>query len=163
VSRALPASVRARADTFTDTALASLSYAQDEAWRLSAESVGAEHLLLGLMRVSDGLAARVLRGLGADARSVRQAVDAAAGGAKRTGGAVEPGELDLSAQASAAVERAIGQAGQLHQRRIATAHLLLGLLADADAAVLAVFQTLAITPEQVREAAVDLVTQPPEA
>jgi ATP-dependent Clp protease ATP-binding subunit ClpA len=147
---------------FTGAALAAITYAQDEAWRLHAGSVEPQHLLLGLVRDGDGLAARVFRTMGPSPLPIFHAVYVLAESDARGSATAEPGGLDLSERTMAAVERAGEEAAALHHRRIATAHLLLGVAGDADATLLAMLERLEVTPEQIRERAVDILTQPAE-
>jgi len=63
------------AATFTDGVRKVLSFAQEEARRLDHDYLGTEHLLLGLLRETDGVAAQVLKNLGVEAVKVRTAVE----------------------------------------------------------------------------------------
>ena len=62
-------------DKFTKRARRVLTYAQEEATRLNHNYIGTEHLLLGLIREEEGLAAKVLRDLGVEQARVRQVVE----------------------------------------------------------------------------------------
>ena len=66
-------------DRFTERARTAIRLAREEALHLHHDYVGSEHLLLGLLRVGDGVAARVLRTLDVDLRKARVAVTQAAG------------------------------------------------------------------------------------
>ena len=65
---------------FTDQARASFTLAQDEAQRFRHPYIGTEHLILGLLRVDDCVATRVLRNLGAEPSKVRTAVSSSSSG-----------------------------------------------------------------------------------
>src|SRR5512138_1633463 len=62
-------------DKFTKRARRVLTYAQEEATRLNHNYIGTEHLLLGLIREEEGLAAKVLRDLGDEQARIRQVVE----------------------------------------------------------------------------------------
>ena len=64
-----------RLDKFTERAKKVLVYAQDEATRFNHNYIGTEHLLLGLVREGEGIAAQVLKNLGVELNKVRSAVE----------------------------------------------------------------------------------------
>ncbi|HLW02618.1 MAG TPA: Clp protease N-terminal domain-containing protein [Ktedonobacterales bacterium] len=66
---------RDRFDKFTERALQVLSLAEEEARRFNHNYIGTEHLLLGLVREGEGVAAKVLSNLGAELNKVRSAVE----------------------------------------------------------------------------------------
>src|SRR5260370_21693526 len=66
---------RERFEKFTERARKVLSLAQEEAQRLQHQYIGTEHLLLGLVREGEGVAAKVLNNLGVDLNKVRSAVE----------------------------------------------------------------------------------------
>lgn len=80
VARELPPPAEGTASRVSTTAANALELTVVEALTLGHNYVGCEHLLLGLVAEPDGTAGRVLRGLGAEARQVRQAVSAALAG-----------------------------------------------------------------------------------
>lgn len=67
--------VKDRFEQFTKQAREVLSLAQEEAQRFQHQYIGTEHLLLGLMREDEGVAAKVLRNLGVELNKVRSAVE----------------------------------------------------------------------------------------
>ena len=74
-----------RFDKFTDRARKVLTLAQDEAQRFNHNYIGTEHILLGLVREGDGVAARVLNNLGIELHKVRSAVEFIIGRGDRNG------------------------------------------------------------------------------
>src|SRR5438128_8273722 len=86
---------RDRFDKFTERARKVLGLAQEEAQRLQHNYIGTEHLLLGLVREGEGVAAKVLRNLGVDLNEARSAVEAIIGRGNR----VVIGEIGLSPRA----------------------------------------------------------------
>jgi ATP-dependent Clp protease ATP-binding subunit ClpC len=105
-----------------------LAMAREEATRLNHEYVGTEHILLGLARDDKGVAATVLRSLGADSEAL----------ARRVKGVVRPGrgttvpmpDLPYTSRTKKVLEFAMSEARELNHRFIGTEHLLLGLLRE---------------------------------
>ncbi|HTK08193.1 MAG TPA: Clp protease N-terminal domain-containing protein, partial [Ktedonobacteraceae bacterium] len=86
---------RDRIDKFTNRARVVLRLAQEEAQRLHHNSIGTEHLLLGLVREGGGIGAIVLIDLGVDLEAARQAVE----DHLRRGEHIVPGEIGLTSHA----------------------------------------------------------------
>jgi hypothetical protein len=109
---------------FTERARRVIAIAQEEARILGQAHVGTEHLLVGLLRETEGLAGQVLHELGVNAEAVRGQLAAA------TSPAAEDTRrrLPLTAPAKAVLEKAVRQALSLGHDFIGTEHLLLGLL-----------------------------------
>jgi hypothetical protein len=135
-----------RFDKFTDHARAVLTLAQDEAQRFWHPYIGTEHLLLGLLRVDDGLAVSVLRNLGAEPSKVRTAVEFLIGRGDRP----VVGEVRLTPRAKRVIELAIDEARRLGHNYIGTEHLLLGLVGEGEGIASGVLESLGITLERVR-------------
>ena len=96
-------------ERFTQRARRVLSLAQEEAERLQHSQIGTEHLLLGLMREDGGVAGRVLRELGLEARKVEDLVTRAADSSDRA--ATEA--LELSAETKKVLELAVDEARRM--------------------------------------------------
>ena len=132
---------------FTERARKAVFYAQEEALKLGENLVGPEHLLLGLVREDDNMAARILGRLGAEMGAVRQKVLAR----------LEPGEpgtgedLRLTPAAKQVVDWAYEEARHLLDNSIDAEHLLLGMLREPVGIVPEVLASLGVTPEGVRE------------
>jgi len=113
-----------RFEKFSERARRVLTAAQEEAQHLNHNYIDTEHILLGLVREEEGVAARVLISLGVGLGKVRQAVEFVVGrGAKPASG-----ETGLTPRAKRVIELAIDEARQLGHNYIRTEHLLLGLL-----------------------------------
>src|SRR5713226_4907900 len=97
-------------DRFNDRAKRVLALAQDEAIRFNHNYIGVEHLLLGLVREGEGVAARVLDSLGVDLSKVRVAVEFVIG--RGTEGTA-PSEIVLSPRTKKVIELAIDEARKL--------------------------------------------------
>src|SRR6516225_9708941 len=83
---------RDRFDKFTERARKVLSLAQEEAQRFNHNYIGTEHLLAGLIREGEGVAAKVLRSLGVEANKVRSAIETIVGWGDR----IVLGEIGLT-------------------------------------------------------------------
>ena len=117
-----------RFDKFTERARKVLTLAQDEAQRFNHNYIGTEHLLLGLVREGDGVAARVLENLGVELNKVRTAVEFIIGRGDRP----VVGEIGLTPRAKRVIELAVDEARRLGHNYIGTEHLLLGLVREGE-------------------------------
>ena len=115
-------------DKFTERARKVLSLAQEEAQRFNHNYIGTEHLLLGLVREGDGVAAKVLNNLGVELNKVRSAVEFIIGRGDR----VVLGEIGLTPRAKKVIELAVDEARRLDHHYIGTEHLLLGLVREGE-------------------------------
>src|SRR3712207_6782660 len=113
-----------RFDKFTERARRVLTLAQEEAQRFNHNYIGTEHLLLGLVREGDGVAAKVLANLGVELNKVRSAVEFIIGRGDRA----VLGEIGLTPRAKKVIELAVDEARRLNHHYIGTEHLLLGLV-----------------------------------
>ena len=135
-----------RFDKFTERARRVFLLAQEEAQRLRHDHIGTEHLLLGLVREGDGVAANVLTNMGVDAKKVRVALEMNVGRGERH----SPREIGLTPRGKRAVERAIDEARRLGHRYIGTEHLLLGLIGETSGVAVRVLESLGVNLEHVR-------------
>ena len=133
-------------DKFTKRARRVLTYAQEEAVRLNHNYIGTEHLLLGLIREEEGMAAKVLRDLGVDQNRVRQIVEDIVGRGQAAAGA----RLSLTPRTKRVIELAVDEARRLGHHYIGTEHLLLGLVREGDGIAVNVLKSLNINPDKVR-------------
>jgi ATP-dependent Clp protease ATP-binding subunit ClpA len=147
-------------DTFTERARRVLTLAEEEARGFKHNYIGQEHLLIGLVRVEDGVAARVLVELGVTPEKVRKAVEYIVGRGNVIGG----GEIGLTPKAKRALELAAQQALRLNHHYVGTEHLLLGLLAEGTGVGAGVLTSLGVTSEKAREAIIKVIAElePPE-
>jgi ATP-dependent Clp protease ATP-binding subunit ClpA len=138
---------------FTPRAKRALELALRESLSLGHGRVGPEHLLLGLLRVEEGLAARILDSLGITAEEIRALVPGASeGSAEGTIGAlrVTPGQLPLTRGAEKLLELAEDEARALKHDSIGPEHIVLGLLRDETSLAARVLESLEITIGTVR-------------
>jgi ATP-dependent Clp protease ATP-binding subunit ClpA len=123
-----------------------LALSQDEAVRFNHPYIGTEHLLLGLAREGEGVAARVLDSLGVQLGELRRGTELIS---KRGGVTLDPATIELSSAAKTAFALAREEKLNLGQTEIRTEHLLLGLLRE-NGKGLEVIHSLGLTPEKVR-------------
>ena len=113
-------------ERFTNKARHVVVLAQEEARRLQHNYIGTEHVLLGLLGESDGLAFRVLQGYGISLEGTREEVKAVVG----TGRATISGHIPFTPRAKKTLELALREALQLHHNYIGTEHILLGVIRE---------------------------------
>src|SRR3954447_19476199 len=135
-----------RFDKFTERARKVLSLAQEEAQRFQHNYIGTEHLLLGLVREGEGVAAKVLSNLGVELNKVRSAVEFIIGRGDR----IVMGEIGLTPRAKKVIELAVDEARRLNHHYIGTAHLLLGLVREGEGIAAGVLESLGVSLEKVR-------------
>ncbi len=133
-------------DKFTERARKVLSLAQEEAQRFNHNYIGTEHLLLGLVRENDGVAAKVLSNLGVELNKVRSAVEFIIGRGDR----IVLGEIGLTPRAKKVIELAVDEARRLGHHYIGTEHLLLGLVREGEGIAAGVLESLGVNLEKVR-------------
>ena len=144
-----------RFEKFTERARRVLTAAQEEAQHLNHNYIGTEHILLGLIREEEGVAAKVLISMGVTLSKVRSAVEYIIGrGEKAT-----TGEIGLTPRAKRVIELAIDEARRLGHNYIGTEHLLLGLLHEGEGVAAGVLESFGITLEQARAEVVRSLSQ----
>src|SRR6266704_1753146 len=131
---------------FTERARKVLSLAQEEAQRFQHNYIGTEHLLLGLVREGEGVAAKVLNNLGVDLNKVRSTVEFIIGRGDR----IVPGEIGLTPRAKKVIELAVDEARRLNHHYIGTEHLLLGLLREGSGIGAGVLEDLGVSLNRAR-------------
>ena len=135
-----------RFEKFSERARRVLSLAQEEAQQFNHNYIGTEHILLGLVRESEGVAARVLSGLGGDLTKVRSAVEFIIGRGDRPA----QGEIGLTPRAKKVVELAVDEARRMNHTYIGTEHLLIGLLREGEGVAAGVLESLGVTLDKIR-------------
>ncbi len=144
-----------RLDKFTERAKKVLVYAQDEATRFNHTYIGTEHLLLGLLREGDGIAAKALGNLGVELNKVRSAVEFIIGRGEK----VVVQDINLTPRAKRVIELAVEEARRLGHNYIGTEHLLLGLVREGEGIAAGVLESLGVNLEKVRAQVVRVVSQ----
>src|SRR6266699_3993354 len=130
---------------FPDRARRVMQLAQEEAQRLQHNSIGTEHLLLGLLREREGVAGKVLTSMGVDLDQARQAVE----GIVDRGDHLGSGEIRLTPRTKKVVELAVDEARRLHHSYLGTEHLLLGLLWEGQGIGAGVLESFGLSLQEV--------------
>jgi ATP-dependent Clp protease ATP-binding subunit ClpA len=134
-------------ERFTDRARKVCQLANQEAQRLNHDTVGSDHLLLGIVKEGSGIGAHSLKELGLDVAKIRLAIEAI-----NPPGAdmVMMGKVPQNPSASSMLAHAIKEAREMNHDYVGTEHLLLGASAEKDGPAAAVFDRLSIKPEVIR-------------
>ncbi len=135
-----------RFDEFTKRARKVLRLAREEAQRFQHNYIGTEHLLLGLVRESEGVAGKDLMSIGVDLEKVRRVVEDTVG----RGDHIVPGEIDFTPSAKKVIELAEDEARLLDHHYIRTEHLLIGLLREGEGRGADVLERMGINLGKVR-------------
>ncbi len=129
---------------FTDRARKVMSLASDEAKCLHAGEIGTEHVLLGLIREGNGVAAHVLKGFGVELEAAR--IDAA----KIVGECGEADSADKHRKGEKIAESAVAELKALGHNYVGTEHLLLALSGDPESGAAKVLGKFGIKLDDVR-------------
>src|SRR5881227_1548974 len=127
--------------------------AQEEAQRFNHNYIGTEHLLLGLVREGEGVAAKVLGNLGVELNKVRSAVEFIIGRGDR----MKYGGIGLTPRAKRVIELAVDEARRLNHHYIGTEHLLLGLVREGEGIAAGVLESLGVSLEKVRAQVIEVL------
>jgi ATP-dependent Clp protease ATP-binding subunit ClpC len=144
-----------RFDKFTERARKVLQLAQEEAQRFNHNYIGTEHLLLGLVREGEGVAAKVLANLGVELNKVRSAVEFIIGRGDRT----VTGDIGLTPRAKKVIELSVDEARRLNHHYIGTEHLLLGLVREGEGIAAGVLESLGVSLDKVRSQVIFVLNQ----
>jgi len=144
-----------RFEKFSERARRVLTLAQEEAQHLNHSYIDTEHILLGLAREEEGVAAKVLSNLGVGLSKVRAAVGFVIGRGEKP----SSGETGLTPRAKRVIELAIDEARHLGHNYIGTEHLLLGLLREGEGVAADILDSLGVTLERVRAETIRVLTE----
>ena len=140
-------------ERFTDRANRVVVLAQEEARRLDHNDLGTEHILLGLVREGEGVAARALESLGISLEAVRQQVEEIIGQGQQA-----PSEhIPFTPRAKKVLDLASREALQLGHNYIGTEHILLGLIREGEGVAAQVLVKLGADLNRVRQQVVQLL------
>src|SRR3954447_19364547 len=146
-------------ERFTDRARRVVVLAQEEARMLSHNYIGTEHILLGLIREGDGVAAKALESLGISLESVREKVE-------ETIGPASPGKVGsqnpFTPRAKKVLELSLREALQLGHNYIGTEHMLLGLVREGDGVAAQLLSKLGVQRDAVRQQVIQLLAGHPD-
>ena len=144
-------------DRLTKRAQEVIRLAKAEAQRLNHDRVGTEHILLGLVRQGESIAAEVLKNLSIDLKKIRAAVEKIVQPGPPT--ANPPADPDFTPRAKRVIHLAWEEARQLGTNYIGTEHLLLGLLRENEGIAAMVLLDLGLKLDDVREEVLSQMTQ----
>jgi ATP-dependent Clp protease ATP-binding subunit ClpC len=141
-------------ERFTEKARRVIVYAQEEARMLNQNYIGTEHLLLGLIREEEGVAAKALESLSINLEDVRSQVEDMVG----KGNYVPTGHIPFTPRAKKVLELSLREALQLGHNYIGTEHILLGLIREGEGVAAQVLLNLGADLEKVRSAVIQLLS-----
>jgi ATP-dependent Clp protease ATP-binding subunit ClpC len=141
---------------FTDRVRRVLQMAREDAARLHHEYVGTEHILLGLIREGEGVAAAVLTNLNVDLEEIQQKIEETV--KKGKAAAAAGPDLPYTARAKKVIELAMMEARELNHAYVGTEHLLLGLLREEMGIAAQVLTDAGVTLEHARAETVRLLS-----
>ncbi|OIO38143.1 MAG: NDP-hexose 4-ketoreductase [Candidatus Omnitrophica bacterium CG1_02_49_16] len=139
---------------FTERARKVILLAKQEAKRFNHDYIGTEHILLGLLREGEGVAAAVLQSLGMNLNNIRLEVEKLVQIGPPT---VVSGDLPFTPKAKKVMELAMDEAKTLGHNYIGTEHLLLGLIREGEGVASQVFMNMGLDLEKVREEVIKLL------
>ncbi|OKL35953.1 ATP-dependent protease ATP-binding subunit ClpC [Domibacillus mangrovi] len=137
---------------FTERAQKVLALAQEEAIRLGHSNIGTEHILLGLVREGEGIAAKALYGLGLSAEKIQEEVEELIGkgdGASKT--------VHYTPRAKKVIELSMDEARKLGHSYVGTEHILLGLIREGEGVAARVLGNLGVSLNKARQQVLQLL------
>ncbi len=136
-------------NNFTPRARKVVELARAEARRFNHNYVGTEHILLGLIKLGEGVAVNVLGRMGLDLKTVRAAVEKQVGPGPEE--AKVPDSIPLTPRVQKVMAHAVTEARSLGHAYVGTEHILLGLLKEGEGVAARVLQTLDVDLERCRK------------
>jgi ATP-dependent Clp protease ATP-binding subunit ClpC len=143
-------------ERFTERARHVVVLAQEEAPTLRHNYIGTEHVLLGLLREEEGMAARALESLEITVERVRGQVVRIVG----SGEEVTSGQIPFTPRAKKVLELALSESLSLGHNYIGTEHILLGLIAENDGVAVRVLHDLGADAEKIRNEVIRMLSSP---
>src|SRR6056297_3475188 len=125
-----------------------IQFSREEALRLGHDYIGTEHLILGIVRLGDGVAVRILKNLDCDLFKLKKTIEDTVRG---TGGSVQVGNIPLTKQAEKVLRITYLEAKLYKSDTIGTEHLLLSLLRDDENIAAQILQQFSVSYDAVRE------------
>lgn len=139
----------------TNDAKAVLQYAQEAAQKFHHGYVGTEHILLGLVLNTDGIAGLLLNQLGLTPENVTRAIEQHVGW-----GQDSPTKLRLTPRTKRAMELAVREANRLEQNYVGTEHMLAGILEEGSGMAVQILEDMDIDPDLVSQRLSELMNDP---
>ena len=139
----------------TERAQRVLAYAQEEAIRLKHSNIGTEHLLLGLVREQEGIAAKVLNAFDITEPVIEKEISKFV-----TEGTETPTTLHYTPRAKRVIELSMDEARKLHHNFVGTEHLLLGLIRETEGIAARVLSSLGLNITRARAMVIRMLGNP---
>ena len=139
----------------TERAQKVLAYAQEEAIQLKHSSIGTEHLLLGLVKENEGIAAKVLKLFNADEDRIREEIFKLV-----NVGTEMSTSMQYTPRAKKVIEYSMDEARRLHHNFIGTEHMLLGLIRESEGVAATVLSNLDLNITKTRAAVIKMLGNP---
>jgi ATP-dependent Clp protease ATP-binding subunit ClpC len=137
---------------FTERAQKVLAVAQEEAIRLGHNNIGTEHILLGLVHESEGIAAKALNGLGLGSDKIQKEVENLIGKGHET-----PQTVHYTPRAKKVIELSMDEARKLGHSYVGTEHILLGLIREGEGVAARVLNNLGVSLNKARQQVLQLL------
>jgi ATP-dependent Clp protease ATP-binding subunit ClpC len=137
---------------FTERAQKVLALAQEEAIRLSHNNIGTEHILLGLVREGDGIAAKALYALGLGSEKIQKEVENLIGRGQDASQTIH-----YTPRAKKVIELSMDEARKLGHSYVGTEHILLGLIREGEGVAARVFNNLGVSLNKARQQVLQLL------
>lgn len=137
---------------FTERAQKVLALSQEEAMRLGHTSVGTEHILLGLVKEGEGIAAKALFGLGLGAEKIQKEVENLIGQGEN-----KVDSIQYTPRAKKVIELSMDEARKLGHSYVGTEHILLGLIREGEGVAARVLNNLGVSLNKARQQVLQLL------
>ncbi|MBA4495856.1 ATP-dependent Clp protease ATP-binding subunit [Paenactinomyces guangxiensis] len=137
---------------FTERAQKVLALAQEEAVRLGHSNIGTEHILLGLVREGEGIAAKALIALGLGLEKIHKEVESLIGR-----GQGQPTNIAYTPRAKKVIELSMDEARKLGHTYVGTEHILLGLIREGEGVAARVLNNLGVSLNKARQQVLQLL------
>jgi len=137
---------------FTERAQKVLALAQEEAVRLGHNNIGTEHILLGLIREGEGIAAKALIALGLGLEKIQDEVESLIGR-----GQEQPTNIAYTPRAKKVIELSMDEARKLGHTYVGTEHILLGLIREGEGVAARVLNNLGVSLNKARQQVLQLL------
>ncbi|MDR7002473.1 ATP-dependent protease ATP-binding subunit ClpC [Neobacillus niacini] len=137
---------------FTERAQKVLALAQEEAIRLGHNNIGTEHILLGLVREGEGIAAKALYGLGLGSDKIQKEVENLIGKGQEV-----PQTIHYTPRAKKVIELSMDEARKLGHSYVGTEHILLGLIREGEGVAARVLNNLGVSLNKARQQVLQLL------
>ncbi|WP_017186389.1 ATP-dependent protease ATP-binding subunit ClpC [Alkalibacillus haloalkaliphilus] len=137
---------------FTERAQKVLALSQEEAVRLGHNNIGTEHILLGLIKEGDGIAAKALKSLNVTVEQIQEEVEQLIG----TGQSNQQ-TIHYTPRAKKVIELSMDEARKLNHSYVGTEHILLGLIREGEGVAARVFNNLGVSLNKARQQVLQLL------